>query len=378
MSTVGLNAQLLNLSASYRGAGIHRFIHHLLSELPAAAPQYRYVTFLNDSRMASPAPAMQMRHTRWHTQNPIARIAWEQTALPLAAFTERLDLLHALAFARPVLARCPIVLTIYDMSFVRMPERFPAFQRRYLQLMTRYSARHAAAITVISQSTKNDVVEFYGIAPERIQVVYCGVDEQFRQLAAAEIEEFRASKGLPARYILYLGTLEPRKNVAQLVRAFAALPPAGRPKLVIAGAKGWGYADLFAAAEQSGIRSDIIFPGYVAQQELPLWYNAAELFVYPSHYEGFGLPLAEAMACGTPSITSNVSSLPEVAGHAALTVAPADTQGLTDAIERVLSDAQLRAQLKERGVAQAAQFTWRRVAEQTAQVYARVLKRHAS
>ena len=298
----------------------------LLSELPAAAPQYRYVTFLNDARMASPAPAMQMRHTRWHTQNPIARIAWEQTALPLAAVTEQLDLLHALAFVRPVLARCPIVLTIYDMSFMRMPERFPAFQRRYLQLMTRYSARHADAITVISQSTKNDVVEFYGIAPDRIQVVYCGVDEQFRQLGAAEIEEFRASKGLPARYILYLGTLEPRKNVAQLVRAFAALQPAGRPKLVIAGAKGWGYDDVYAAAEQCGISADIIFAGYVAQAELPLWYNAAELFVYPSHYEGFGLPVAEAMACGTPAITSNVSSLPEVAGNAALTVAPADTR----------------------------------------------------
>ena len=193
-----------------------------------------------------------------------------------------------------------------------------------------------------------------------------------------EIEEFRASKGLPARYILYLGTLEPRKNVAQLVRAFAALQPAGRPKLVIAGAKGWGYDDVYAAAEQSGISSDIIFAGYIAQTELPLWYNAAELFVYPSHYEGFGLPVVEAMACGTPAIPSNVSSLPEVAGDAALTVAPADTSGLTGAIERALSDAPLRAQMKERGLAQAAQFTWRRVAEQTAHVYGQVLKRHAA
>jgi glycosyltransferase involved in cell wall biosynthesis len=378
MSTVGLNAHLLNLSASYRGAGIHRFIHHLLSELPAAAPQYRYVTFLNEAQMASPAPAMQMRYTRWPTQKPIARIAWEQTALPLATYTERLDLLHALAFARPLVSRCPIVLTIYDMSFVRMPERFPSFQRRYLQLITQYSARHADAITVISRSTMNDVVQFCGIPPERVRVVYCGVDEQFRPLDRGEIEGFREAKGLPERFILYLGTLEPRKNVAQLVQAYAALPSNSRPKLIIAGAKGWGYDDVYAAAEQSGAAGDIIFAGYVAQTELPLWYNAAKLFVYPSHYEGFGLPVAEAMACGTPAITSDVSSLPEVAGNAALTVSPTDRQGLTQAIASALCDAPLRTQMRERGLAQAARFTWRRVAEQTAQVYREVLRRHAT
>ena len=375
MSTVGLNAQLLNMSASYRGAGIHRFIYHLLSELPEAAPQFRYVAYVNDARIASPAPSMQLRHARWRTGNPVARIAWEQTALPLAAAHDRLDLLHALAFARPVLARCPVVLTIYDMSFVRMPERFPAFQRRYLQLMTRYSARHADAITVISESTKNDVVELYGIAPERITVVYCGVDPQFQPLAAATVAEFRAGKGLPPRFMLYLGTLEPRKNVAQVVRAFAQLPAANRPRLVIAGAQGWGYADVYAAAKQSGAGGDIIFAGYVPQEELPLWYNAAELFVYPSHYEGFGMPVAEAMACGTPAITSNVSSLPEVAGDAALTVAPTDTPALRDAMEQALTDGPLRARMKERGLVQAARFTWPQVARQTARVYSQVLNR---
>lgn len=378
MSTVGLNAHLLNMSASYRGAGIHRFIYHLLSELPEAAPQFRYVAYVNDRRIASPAPAMQIRHARWHTGNPLARIAWEQMALPLASARDRLDLLHALAFARPVLARCPVVLTIYDMSFMRMPERFPVFQRRYLQWMTRYSARHAAAITVISQSTMQDVVELYGIAPERITVVYCGVDPQFQPLAAVDVAQFRANKGLPDRFMLYLGTLEPRKNVAQVVRAFAQLPAAIRPKLVIAGAQGWGYDDVYAAARQSGVGSDIIFAGFVAQQELPLWYNAAELFVYPSHYEGFGLPVVEAMACGTPAITSNVSSLPEVAGDAALTVAPADTLALRDAMEQTLTDLPLRARMKERGLAQAARFTWPQVARQTAQVYSQVLNRRGA
>ncbi|MEP7198769.1 MAG: glycosyltransferase family 1 protein [Chloroflexota bacterium] len=378
MSTIGLNAQLLNLSASYRGTGIHGNIHHTLLDLPVVAPQHRYVAFLNDHRMSAPHSAMQMRYTRWPTQHPLARIVWEQSALPLATFTERLDLLHALAFARPVVSRCPVVLTIYDMSFIRMPERFPSFQRRYLQWMTRYSARRAARVIVISQSTRNDVVAFCGVPAERVTTIYCGIDEQFTPYSRAAVEQFRAAKGLPAHFILYLGTLEPRKNVAQLVRAYAALHRNGseQPKLIIAGAKGWGYDDVFAAVEQCGAQNDVQFAGFVAQDELPLWYNAADLFVYPSLFEGFGLPVGEAMACGTPAITSNVSSLPEVAGDAALTVAPDDTRALSDAIEHTLHDAPLRAQMRERGLQQAARFSWREAARQTAQVYEDVLNVH--
>ena len=375
MPRIGLNAHLLNLSASYRGAGIHRYIHHLLTSLPTAAPNNAYIAFLNERRMAAPSSVMQMRYTRWPTQNPAVRVAWEQTVQPLATYTERLDLLHALAFARPWVARCPVVLTIYDMTFVRLPERFPTLKRLYLQSITRWSARRAAAITVISQSTKDDVVQFCGVPESRVTVTYCGVDEQFHPYNRVEVEAFRAAKGLPAHFILYLGTLEPRKNVSQLVRAYAALRSNGseRTRLVIAGAKGWGYDEVFAAVEQSGVTADVTFAGFIAPEELPLWYNAADVFAYPSHYEGFGLPVAEAMACGTPAITSNVSSLPEVAGDAALMVAPDNVQALTEALSGVLHDKALRAQMRERGLAQAARFDWSRAAQQTAQVYARVL-----
>ena len=376
MSTIGLNAQLLNLSASYRGAGIHHYIHQLLLALPLSAPQHRYEVYLNDRSVAAPNAAMRMHYTRWPTQKPLARIAWEQGVLPLATVRDRLDLLHALAFARPLLARCPVVLTIYDMSFVRMGERFPFWQRYYLRVVTRYSARHAARITVISQSSKDDVVAYCGVPGDKVHVIYCGADEQFSPRSREQVEQFRAARGLPKHFILYLGTLEPRKNVAQLVRAYAALRRNGsdKPKLVIAGAKGWGYADVFAAVEQSGATGDVIFAGYVPQAELPLWYNAADLFVFPSLYEGFGLPVLEAMACGTPSITSNVSSLPEVAGNAALTIAPDDTRALSEAIERALHDAALRTQMRERSLQQAAKFSWREAARQTAEVYAEALR----
>lgn len=375
MSIIGLNAHLLNLSASYRGAGIHRYIHHTLLHLPQVAPQHRYIVFLNERQMRATHPAMQTHTTHWPTYKPLVRIAWEQTVLPIATFTEHLDLLHAMAFARPIMARCPIVLTIYDMSFVRMPERFPTFQRLYLQRMSRYSARRAARIIVISQSTKDDVVRFCGVPADRVTVIYCGVDELFKPLSRHEVEQFRSAKGLPSHFILYLGTLEPRKNVAQLVRAYAALRQNGRekPKLVIAGAKGWGYDKVFATVEQSGVKDDVIFTGYVPQAELPFWYNAADLFVFPSLFEGFGLPVLEAMACGTPAITSNVSSLPEVAGDAALTIAPGDARTLAEAIAQALHDTTLRQQMRERGLQQAAKFNWPTAARQTARVYEEVL-----
>jgi glycosyltransferase involved in cell wall biosynthesis len=377
MPTVGLNAHLLNLSASYRGAGIHQYIQNLVACLPAAAPHIDFVTFLNDKRMAAQHPTMQMRYSHWPTQNPAVRIVWEQAVQPLATFAERLDVLHALAFARPFVARCPVVLTIYDMSFAHMPERFPPLKRLYLRWMTRWSARRAACVTVISQSTKDDVIRYCGMPPGRVRVIYCGVNEQLKPLSRVEVDRFRATKGLPEHFILYLGTLEPRKNVAHLVRAFAGLQRngSGRPRLIIAGAKGWGYAEVFAAVEEGGLAGDVSFAGYVPPEELSLWYNAADLFVYPSLYEGFGLPVAEAMACGTPAITSNVSSLPEVAGDAALTVAPGDVNALVQAMSAALHDTALRAAMRERGLAQAATFRWSETARHTAHVYEELLSR---
>jgi glycosyltransferase involved in cell wall biosynthesis len=209
--------------------------------------------------------------------------------------------------------------------------------------------------------------------------VYCGVDPRFHPLPAEALSAFRRRKGLPARFILFLGTIEPRKNVALLIDAFAQLiatdPAVGSDlHLVVAGAKGWYADDVFARAEASGIADRVHFPGYVPEEEKALWYGAASCFCYPSLYEGFGLPPLEAMACGVPVVTSNVSSLPEVVGDGGLTVPPDDSAALSAALRRVMADAALREELCQRGQARAAQFTWTQAARQTVDVYRRALE----
>jgi glycosyltransferase involved in cell wall biosynthesis len=174
--------------------------------------------------------------------------------------------------------------------------------------------------------------------------------------------------------ILFVGTIEPRKNVARLVEAYSRLRD-GQVKLVIGGARGWLYEEVFARVEELELTGDVLFPGYIPPDELPLWYNAAELFVYPSLYEGFGLPPLEAMACGTPVITSNVSSLPEVVGEAGLTVDPMDSMGLAEAMNQVLADEALRQSMRERGLSRASRFSWAKAARETVGVYRRALSR---
>jgi glycosyltransferase involved in cell wall biosynthesis len=191
---------------------------------------------------------------------------------------------------------------------------------------------------------------------------------------AAALADLRRRRGLPEHMILYVGTLEPRKNLVTLLEAYARCrgetsPESPWPPLVLAGGKGWGYEAIFAAVERLGLSEAVLLPGFVPHGELPLWYSAADIFVYPSLYEGFGLPVLEALACGTPVITSNVSSLPEVAGEAGLLVDPTDAEALAEALRQVWRDADLRQEMRTRGLAQAARFSLAALARQTMTVY---------
>lgn len=377
MYTVGLNAHLLSLTPTYRGAGINGYIYQLLRRLPetgaAAAPPLRYRAFLYDPAFEAPA-GLSVQRSRWDTRVPWRRIAWEQTRL--ASLAQGLDLLHGLAFAVPLAAGCPTVITVHDLSFLRFPEAFRRFNRVYLTWVTRFSTRRAGRVIAVSESTRRDVIALCRVPAERVVAVPNGVDEQYCPAEPAAVAEFRRRQGLPERFMLYLGTLEPRKNLETLVAAYArwrSYAGSGAPKLIIAGGKGWFFETIFARVAELGLTGDVLFPGYVPAAELPWWYRAAELFVYPSRFEGFGLPVLEAMACGTPVITTTASSLPEVAGDAALLVAPDDTDALTAALERLMGDPALRAGLREAGLRQAARFSWSRTAAETAQVYRDVL-----
>lgn len=372
---IGLNAHLLSTSQSYRGAGISWYITQLLKHVAQAAPDFCYSAFLSDP--AFQAPGLTLRRSHWPTQRPLVRIVWEQLIQPLVLRRAGIDLLHALAFVAPLAAPCPFVVTVYDLSFLRYPEAFRPFNRWYLRTFTRHSVKRARAVIAISESTRQDVIKLLGAPPERVHTIYCGVDEYFHPLPAAEVTAFRAAQGLPDQFVLFLGTLEPRKNVDGLIRAYAQwrTQEPHAPLLIIAGGKGWYYRHIFSLVESLNLTTSVRFADYVPQSELPLWYNAASFFVYPSHFEGFGLPVLEAMACGVPVITSTTSALPEVAGAdgTAVLVNPADVTALAQAMQQMMTDPDWRTGIAERGLTRAASFRWEKTARETVEVYRKVI-----
>lgn len=381
---IGLNAHLLSLTRSYRGAGINGYIYQLLRHLPAAeerndlgAQEFAFSAFLHDPEFAA-SPGLAVCRSRWDTRSPWRRILWEQTRL--AELSRKLDLIHGLAFAAPLASSCPTVVTVHDLSFLRYPGAFRPFNRRYLSLVTKASTRRAARVIAVSASTRQDVITLCGVPAERVVVVPNGVTPEFRPADPVEVAAFRQRAGLPERYILFLGTLEPRKNLVRLIDAYARLRPGGQsdgalaiPPLIIAGAKGWYYEEIFARVSALGLTGQVAFPGFVPVEELPWWYRGAAVFVYPSLFEGFGLPVLEAMACGTPTITSRASSLPEVVGDAAILVDPEDVEQLAEAMHRVLTTPDLAGQLRAASLRQASRFSWELTAAKTREVYCSAL-----
>ncbi|PZS03093.1 MAG: glycosyltransferase family 1 protein [Candidatus Chloroheliales bacterium] len=370
---IGINAQLLSFRANYRQAGVSKYIRALIEQYAAIHHDNQYTVWVPPApRPSDYAHAANIRFvaSRLPTEKPQLRIPWEQVVLPFVS--RRLDVLHCPVNIRPLVAFCPTVVTIHDLIYLVYPDKYLPAKRRYLTATTGWSVRHASQVIAVSESTKRDIVRLLHVSPAKVTVVYNGVDERFRPIADKEaIAGFKRKHNLPARFILYVGTIEPRKNVGLLLRAFAQLrqqPDFADLRLVIGGAKGWLYDDIFKQAGLS--EGEIVFPGYLADDELPLWYNSASVFVYPSLYEGFGLPAAEALACGVPVIAANTSSLPEVVGDAGILVAPDDVRGLAGAAARILSDDAYAAHLRAAAIVQGTRFSWRTAAEQTLQVYA--------
>ncbi len=362
---VALNALLLARGQNYRSGGISRVIFHLLSEFGRDTRGHTFDAFVPERpadgrlRYITAGPGV---------ERPVARIAWEQAILPRQLAALKPDLLHGMAYALPAGWRGPTVVSVYDLSFMRFPRAFNVTNRVYLTAATRASTKRARAVFTISEHTRRDIVRLLNVPEQRVVVTYPAADERFRVLPADEIEVFRRARGLPEVFIFGFGTLEPRKNVVGLVEAYARLPRP-RPPLVIGGGSGWRFSPIFDTVQRLGLHDQVTFLGFVAEDELPLWYNAARLFVFPSLYEGFGLPVLEAMACGTPVITSNAASLPEVGGKAVVLVAPQDTEQLAREMQRVLDDEQLRLEMRAAGRIQSTRFSWRAMADQTAASY---------
>lgn len=365
---IGLNAHLLSSQAGYRTAGIHGYIDGLLRHLSIEAPREWQFTAMVGREYRTEYPGVIMERAQFNTELPSRRILWEQIVQP--PLLRRFDLYHALAFVSPLLLDRPSIVTVYDLSFIHYPERLSPARRLYLRLLTGLSCRRARRVIAISHSTARDLTATLGIPAERIDIAAPGYDPAFfRPLPNSMIEAFRQARGLPARFWLFVGTLEPRKNLPMLFQAYAALPARDRLPLIIGGGKGWDTDPIFAAVERLGLQKSVQFIGFVSAEDLRLWVNAAETFIYPSVFEGFGLPVLEAMACGTPTIVSRASSLPEVVGEAGLTVLPDDIPAWTAALMRAAGDSEWRRAAREQGVIEAARYSWGETARRTLESY---------
>jgi glycosyltransferase involved in cell wall biosynthesis len=325
-----------------------------LFDLPANAP----VDFI-------PVPAMP----------PVLRLLWEQTAFPLRLARLAPDLLHSPHYTLPVFYPGRKVVTLHDLTFFLFPHLHTLPKRYFFRFFTRLSARHAAALLADSESTRQDAIRLAGVRAEKIFTAPLGVTAEFRPLSdAAERERVRQKYALPPQFILFVGLLEPRKNLPLLLRAFAQVKDdLPGQQLVIVGRKGWMFEQAFQLVDALGLAERVVFAGYVERADLPLVYNLADVFVYPSLYEGFGLPVLEALACGTPTITSDISSMPEIVGQAGCLVPSGDEAALAAALRNLLGDRDLRQHLAEAGPRRAAAFTWENTAAQTLAVYRKTI-----
>jgi glycosyltransferase involved in cell wall biosynthesis len=369
---IALNAHLLSGAASYRTAGIHGYLFNTLSHLPGIDPDLTYTLFVGRGRLPV-SSKWAVRRSLLPTDNPAIRIAWEQVLAPFELARVQPDLVHGMAFAVPLLWRGPSVVTIFDLSFLRYPQRLSVGRRHYLRAVTNLSARRACRVIAISESGRSEICALLGISPDKVDVALPGVTQDFCPLPAGQVSSFRSKHHLPERFVLYLGTIEPRKNLDTLLRAYAQLPERKEVKLILAGGKGWQSERVDALIDELDLARDVITTGYVSNDKLPLWYNASEVFVYPSVYEGFGMPVLEAMACGRPTVASNSSSLPEVVGPSGILVPPTDIAAWGDALSILLTDPALRADLSARGKERARQFTWENTARATVDAYHKAL-----
>jgi glycosyltransferase involved in cell wall biosynthesis len=352
-------------------AGNETYIANLIEALAEVDTTNRYTLYVTRreafERFRNRWPNFTPRLTLPHT--PLVRIP-----VTLVAELRRrpVDLLHV-QYTAPPFAPCPVIATIHDLSFEHLPETFKRRSRMQLRLTVRRTARHAAHIITSSEFSRRDIIKTYRVPPERITVTHAAASKIFEPAEASEIERVRAHYKIEGDYILAVGSIQPRKNLVRLLEAYSDLlrarTQAKLPCLVIAGKRAWLYEETLRSVNLLGLSDNVVFTGYVPERDLPPLYSGALCFVYPSYFEGFGLPPLEAMKCGAPVITGNRTSLPEVVGEAGLMVDPFDKGAIGAAIGRVVDDAGLRRDLRERGFERARRFDWLETARLTVRAY---------
>jgi len=362
---IGINALFLE----HPETGSGQYTHHLLEALAKVDSTNEYLLF-------SPSPAPPTSNIQYPISN-WAKLWFEQVSFPRAC--RRLHLAHVPYFASPLFPTVPTVVTVHDLIPLILPAyRGSLLVRLYTRLVAT-AARKAEAIITVSQASARDLVRHLHIPLERIHVTYEAAGEDFQPVEdEAQLAAIRQKYALPERYLLYLGGFDQRKNVYTVLRAFALLvSKQPQARLVVVGKLPGRNSPLFPdphrLVRELGVEESVIFTGWVAEEDKPSLLSGAAAFLFPSLYEGFGLPALEAMACGTPVVASNRSSLPEVVGEGGILVEPTDAESLAEAMEALLVDDALRAELRQRALAQAAKFSWKQTALETLAVYRKVV-----
>lgn len=365
-------------SAVRQGGGIGRYTRELLKGLAQHDGAHRFRLFAASTMpIPHPLPALPGNfsfrrlpiHDKW-----LARL-WGRIDVPIPVETilGPVDLYHSPDFTLPpTLPGTPALLTVHDLTFERDPASAAPGLLGYLRKVVPRSIRRAEHVLADSEATRSDILELYGTAPEKVRVLYPGVGPEFCPIRDARVlAAVRAKYGLGEdSFVLAVSTIQPRKNYVRLIQAFAQLRHP-RLSLVIVGGTGWMYDSIFAEVERLGLGGRVLFPGFADERDLPALYSAARALAYPSLYEGFGLPMLEAMRCGTPVVASTASCLPEVAGNAALLVDPLDVDAIAGALARAIEDGPARQRLISAGFARAREFTWDRAARQLLEMYER-------
>lgn len=348
--------------------GIQNYILGLLGGMAAVAEGHEFVLYTNRPLPFDPGLPPSFRISVVDRPSPRFQL-WFQTTLPRRMQRDGLDLFHGTFYRLPILLPVPGVLTVHDLSGLLKPELHTR-KTHFVNRMYPLFVRKAAAIIAVSGATASELEKRFPGTAGKTVVVHEAADPRLAPVTdPVELRRVRGKYALPERFILFLGTLEPRKNLTGLLDAFARIAPGIPHDLVIAGALGWKTAAMEAKLSDSDLRDRILLTGRIPDEDVPALLSLCELFVYPSLYEGFGLPVLEAMACGAPVVTSSVSSMPEVAGDAALLADPRSPEDLARAIGALARDGELRRRLSGRSRDRAAQFSWIRAAEETLSVY---------
>ena len=369
-------------AAVWQGGGIGRYTRNLIRALSELDAGNRYTLFVaggwGDGDGLGPWPD-NFRIRSIPLSDRWLSILWQRLRLPIPiqVIVGRVDLFHSPDFVLPPLGRTPAMLTVHDLSFLRVPQFFVPGFRDYLEGAVSRAVVRAQHILADSENTRRDLIELLAVAPGQVTVLYPGVEDRFRPVEdREELARVRARYGLPERFALGLSTLQPRKNFDGLVEAFDSLlsewgdePEIADLHLVISGGKGWMFENTLAVVERAGLSARVHFPGFVDDADLPALYTMAAVFAFPSWYEGFGLPVLEAMACGTPVVAADNSSLPEVVGEAGLMVDASDIGGLAAALAQLLTGDELRARLVSAGAEQVRRFRWENAARQLLELY---------